>query len=56
MIGKSVFIFEDTDFEKFVGSRIDLEYQKVIHSRDEAKGTGILGYKIVDQGDDWYIA
>lgn len=53
MIGKSIFIFEDTDFEKFCGSRIDLDYQKEIHSRDEAKGTGIIGYTIVDKGDDW---
>lgn len=25
MIGKSIFIFEDTDFESFVGSRCDLD-------------------------------
>jgi hypothetical protein len=56
MIGKSIFIFEDTDFEKFVGSRCDLDYQVKIHSRDEEKGTGIIGYKIVEKGDNWYIA
>lgn len=54
MLAKSIFKFEDSDFEKACQIRMDIDHQVKTRKRDEKRG--VKNYTVVERGDNWFIA